>query len=59
MDMNSLITIDTDNAVIRFHYARLALDIGRDVPLRLVEDLRAIATALSHVTGADFRVEVL
>ena len=54
---NPLITIDTDNAIIRLYISR-AHDAGLSAAAiaRLRLDAEALATAVSAVSGAEFRV---
>jgi hypothetical protein len=61
--MNSLITVDTDNAIVRVYSARAADHTAPNMASQLVDRLRrdaeGIAAALSYATGATFRVEVV
>ena len=55
-----LITVDTDNAVIRVYLdTRTALEHGLSIAAasRLLLDAQAIAAACSRLSGATFRVE--
>lgn len=52
-----LITIDTDNAVIRLYVLRShEAGLSESAIARLRLDAEAIATAVSAVSGAEFRV---
>ena len=52
--MQPIITVDTDNAIVRLYSERAG-----QLAEQLRRDAEAIAAALSHATGARFRVEVV
>lgn len=60
MHDTKIITIDTDNAVIRLYSTEARRQGVSEVTIRqLRHDLAAVAMGVSSVTGASFRVEVL
>jgi len=55
--MHNFITIDTDNAVIRFYRLRaMAAGMTNEALAQLESDLETLAAGVSYVTGATFRV---
>lgn len=53
------VTIDTDNAVIRFYAGRAAADgLTAAGIAQLQRDLATVAQALEHLAGCRFAVEV-
>ncbi len=53
-----LITIDTDNAIIRFRVGQARADGVPELALRqLMTDIETIAVAVSRETGVHFRTE--
>lgn len=54
------ITIDTDNAIIRFYASRAAAEGLTPAGInQLHRDLETMATAMSHISGARFLVDVV